>query len=258
MAEHKGKILVVDDDPTLLPMLVDTLSSIGYQSVAAADGVEALDLLKEGDRDSFDLMITDIKMPNVDGLSLLKRVRRHYPNLPVLFITGVASQEVIARASPDGFLAKPFRISLLEGLIEKTLAAKRGNRQPEQPRKVLVNMPEDDLRDMLSEALSCSNYLPFAVAGGDEALQELERGKFDVMITGVEKSFADSPANAGRIRDKYPTLPMLLVSSSYSPDEINRLNEQMEFSGFVRQPFRVGELIELLDRTVAHPIGRSN
>jgi len=119
---------VVDDDPQLLKMLVDTLTGIGYKTAAASDGIEALDMLRQDDADTFDLMITDIKMPNMDGLGLLKRARRYHPDLPVLFITGVASEDIIGEASPDGFLAKPFRISRLEELIENALATRRTGR----------------------------------------------------------------------------------------------------------------------------------
>ena len=114
-----ARILVVDDDAALLDLLVDTLSTIGYSAVPAPGGPEALTRLKQ---DTFDLVISDIKMPEIDGISLLNEIRRSYPGLPVLLITGVASEDIISKASPDGFLAKPFRISHIEELIETTLS----------------------------------------------------------------------------------------------------------------------------------------
>lgn len=113
-----AKILVVDDDAALLDLLVDTLSTIGYSVVPALGGSEALVILEQ---DTFDMVISDIKMPEVDGISLLNKVRRSYPGVPVLLITGVASDDIISKASPDGFLAKPFRIGHIEELIESTL-----------------------------------------------------------------------------------------------------------------------------------------
>jgi CheY-like chemotaxis protein len=117
----KTSILVVEDNLTMRDLLVDTLDAIGYLPTGASDGSEALQKLKEG---KFDLIITDIMMPGIDGIALLKRVRKDYPKLPVLFITGVASPEIMDHASPDGFLAKPFRISHIEQLIENTLKGK--------------------------------------------------------------------------------------------------------------------------------------
>ncbi|RME29104.1 MAG: response regulator, partial [Candidatus Zixiibacteriota bacterium] len=88
MTKEQIRVLVVDDDPYLLDLLVETLDTIGYQCTPAKDGLEALDLLNNG---TYDIVVTDIKMPGMDGISLLRKVRRRFHDLPVLFITGVAS-----------------------------------------------------------------------------------------------------------------------------------------------------------------------
>ncbi len=121
MQKPRATILVVEDNATMRDLLVDTLDAIGYLPTGASDGSEALQKLKE---QKFDLMITDIMMPGIDGIALLKKVRKDYPHLPVLFIAGVATPEIMDQASPDGFLAKPFRISHIEQLIEDTLKGK--------------------------------------------------------------------------------------------------------------------------------------
>jgi len=108
---------------------------------------------------------------------------------------------------------------------------------------------------MLAEALTFGKFLPFAVNDGEEALEELERGNFDVMITGIEKDLADSHTTVDRIRERYPSLPMLAVSSSYSPAEIDELEFQPKLDGFVQKPFSVGQLFELLDRAIADHSG---
>ena len=114
MSDSSAKILVVDDDVKLLDLLVDTLTAIGYESVGAEGGEQALAYLSTGE---FGLVITDIKMPGMDGVTLLNKIRELYPKLPVMFITGVASPEIIGQASPNGFLAKPFRINRIEAGI---------------------------------------------------------------------------------------------------------------------------------------------
>jgi len=113
------KVLVVDDDHNLLDLLDDTLATIGYESMGAADAFEALEKLKQ---QHFDLVITDILMPGMDGFELLRRIRETYPGLPVMFITGVELPEAIEKAAPDGYLIKPFRISHVEQLIEHCLS----------------------------------------------------------------------------------------------------------------------------------------
>jgi CheY-like chemotaxis protein len=122
MEDVRANILVVDDDEALRSLLIDTLSAIGYAATGAESGRRALELLS---RSQFDMMITDIRMPEMDGLKLRDRVRRLLPDLPVLFVTGVAYPDIIAQASPDGVLAKPFRIAQIEELIESTLGTNR-------------------------------------------------------------------------------------------------------------------------------------
>lgn len=118
MMRQKAHILVVDDDPLLLELLSDTLTTIGHQTTAASDGQEALAHLKTT---RFDLVITDVKMPNLDGIQLLRQIRLAYPSLPVLFISAYVSKDMLGDSMPDGFLAKPFRINHVEELITETL-----------------------------------------------------------------------------------------------------------------------------------------
>ena len=113
------KILVVDDDRNLLDLLDETLTTIGFDAQGAAEGFAALEKLKQK---QFNLVITDIRMPGMDGFELLREIRKSYPGLPVLFITGVELPDAIEKAAPDGFLIKPFRISHIERLIEDCLS----------------------------------------------------------------------------------------------------------------------------------------
>ena len=249
MGSSKGRILVVDDDETMRPLLVDTLDAIGYESVPAVDGIEALRILSREGQFSFDLMISDVKMPNMDGLTLLKRIRRFYPELPVVFITGVISEETVAAASPDGFLAKPFRIAQLEELIESTLAARHSNWRPTPRPKVLINIDQDDIRHSIAEALSFTRYMPFEVIDRSEALEELERGSFDAMITDVETPDLGDEGPLWELRRRYPSLPLVLTSSSYSRDDVRKLDGRLGSATFVRNPISAGELIRALDRT---------
>lgn len=255
MSESKGRILVVDDDPVLLGLLVDTLTSIGYESVPATDGIQAVDILQKQEHRPFDLMITDVKMPKMDGVGLLRRVRRFYPDMPVLFITGVAGPEIIAEASPDGYLSKPFRIGHLEELIKRTLSRKAG---PEvdlpHPRRVLINVPEAQIRESLTDALSATNYLAFAVETSDQALQELEHGSFDIMITDVELSAPAKTSEFKSIRRRHPKLKLVGFSETLTKSERSGSPDSprgtQAVDAWLSPPFSSTDLVQLLDQTV--------
>ena len=239
MTLSRVKILVVDDDSVLRELLMDTLNSLGYRSNSAIDGIDALEKLKCS---KYDLMISDIKMPNIDGISLLKKVRRYYPELPVLFITGVASPEVIGCASPDGFLAKPFRISHMEQLIEEALNGKSD--QVLEPIKKVMVVDDDDLfRSMLTETLNINNYIATAVEGGEGALKELENGMVDAVIADIKMPGMDGVALMSNIKEKYPDLPVILITGFFLDEHLERTNQA---DGFLRKPFKPDRIIDLL------------
>ncbi len=122
MNKSAARILVVDDDSRLLGLLTETLAAIGYSAEDASSAKEALAKLAES---KFHLIISDIKMPEMDGLSLLSRIRENYPGLPVIFITGQPRLDLVRLANAEGILTKPFRISNLEDLIEQALGLKK-------------------------------------------------------------------------------------------------------------------------------------
>ena len=124
MNKSAARILVVDDDSHLLGLLTETLGAIGYTAEDAGSAKEALRKLAES---KFHLIISDIKMPEMDGLSLLERIRENYSGLPVIFITGLPQTDTIRAANPEGILSKPFRISNLEDLIEQALGPSKSD-----------------------------------------------------------------------------------------------------------------------------------
>jgi DNA-binding NtrC family response regulator len=243
MEKFKANVLVVDDDPMLLGLLVDTLETIGYQVTGAQGGVAALDCLTNH---SFDLMVTDIKMPDIDGIQLLKKVRRHYPGMPVLFITGYASPEMIGEASPDGFLAKPFRIQHIEALIEQTLAKKSGL-TARSVRKILLVDHDDDFRSSLADALNYSQYIPFSATNEAEAIQEMEHGTFAAVIADVADPHFDGHKLTIKLRERYPNIPVIAVGAD-DPSLLNDNEQPSLYAGYLQKPFKLGSILEMLDK----------
>ncbi len=119
--ERQSKVLIVDDDQFALRSMARVLGGESYQVVTAASGSEALDLLKQ---DSFDLVLTDLKMPEVDGLEVLRQAREIAPQAVVLILTGYASLESAIEALREGaydYLVKPCSDDELKLKIERGL-----------------------------------------------------------------------------------------------------------------------------------------
>ena len=114
------RVLVVDDDPEVLRFVETVLADEGFEAVAAADGSDALRRL--GER-AFDLLLTDIRMPGMDGFELVRRARQSHPDVRVLFMSGY-SREYRIDPNRDDFVAKPFRPRQLLGCVYEILARK--------------------------------------------------------------------------------------------------------------------------------------
>lgn len=118
------KILIAEDSPTMRSLLVSTIESLeGYQIIEATSGFEALRLLP---REEVDLIITDINMPDINGLELISYVRNNpnYRSIPLFIISTESSEKDLERGialGADEYLVKPFNPEQLLGLIRSYL-----------------------------------------------------------------------------------------------------------------------------------------
>ncbi len=119
------KILIVDDEINMRVVLRAMLKKRGYQVAEAADGLEALECLK---KESVEVVVTDLKMPRLDGLGLLEGVTTNFPETPVILITAHGTIETAVDALKKGafdYITKPFDQEELIGVIEKALRTRR-------------------------------------------------------------------------------------------------------------------------------------
>lgn len=117
------KILAVDDSTSMRQMVGFTLKSSGFEVVEAADGVEALKIAKS---QSFDLVISDVNMPNMDGITLVKELRTlaDYKFIPILMLTTESSTEkkqAGRAAGATGWIVKPFNPDQLLATVNKVI-----------------------------------------------------------------------------------------------------------------------------------------
>jgi putative two-component system response regulator len=117
--KKKLTALIVDDDQNLLEMLLLHFSSGEYKIVTADNAIDALDCLNEAD---VDIVLTDIRMPGMDGLDLAEKIHEIYPSMPVLIMTAYAEIEVAVNAIKRGafdFIMKPLNLDYLAHSLNK-------------------------------------------------------------------------------------------------------------------------------------------
>jgi two-component system response regulator AtoC len=121
MLPERKQVLIVDDEPNLRKILSAQLSRDGYDVMTAEDGEQGLALLKEH---HIDLVITDLKMPKVDGMTLLKRALEEEPDLPIVLITAHGTIDTAVEALKSGafdFVTKPFDKDEVRQIVGKAL-----------------------------------------------------------------------------------------------------------------------------------------
>lgn len=123
-ADRGLHILLVEDEPLIAELFADTLMTDGHDVSVAGDGQEALDLFAEADAvgHPYDLLVTDVRMPRMDGVALTRRLRAAQPDLPVVVVSGYASPEQLStlattERAPIVLLPKPVSLSRLRTAV---------------------------------------------------------------------------------------------------------------------------------------------
>ena len=117
MIPDRMRILIVDDEESVCGYVREAL--FDYDVDEACDGTEAV---KAVESNPPDLVITDIRMPNMDGTALLKAIRNIAPNLPVLALSGYVDPEDVAEFDFDGFVKKPFQLDEFRTIVDQTVS----------------------------------------------------------------------------------------------------------------------------------------
>ncbi|MDI6687264.1 MAG: sigma-54 dependent transcriptional regulator [Desulfobacterales bacterium] len=159
-------ILVVDDEPSMRIALSESLESCGYAVEASGSGADALEKFQE---DKFEVVITDMRMPGIGGMDVLRGIKKVSSKTPVIVITAYGTVNTAVQAMKEGaadFIMKPFSIDHLESLVKKVVTEKNGKSESE---------PKYDLK-------SCLSRQKTIITGDKRMLDLLE------LLKGVSKS----------------------------------------------------------------------
>jgi CheY-like chemotaxis protein len=142
----KYTILVVDDEELMRYLVVSYLSKLGHSCLTAVDGVDALDKIKNN---KIDAVITDIKLPKMDGIALSGEISRQYPDLPIMIMTAFDEEYSEGTAISVGareFLKKPFTLDEFGARLKKLI-----NDSEILKRIKSEKAADEDLRNLLEE-----------------------------------------------------------------------------------------------------------
>lgn len=198
----KGRVLIIDDEAEIRRNLTVGLTQEDYSVVACPDGISAIHELNQARNRgiAYDYLVTDIFMPDIDGLKILKVIKNQYPELPVLVITGFGDERLMVTALSEhntGYLDKPFEISDLVSALEELAPGRTST-------EAITEEEDDGMRE------SISAYLTIKITDAERSMDIFDllysmpsiqscdavRGDFDVILLvqaespeGIEKVF---------------------------------------------------------------------
>ena len=120
------KMLIIDDNEEILIALNDFFSKQDFEVISATNGLDGLKLI-ESHKETIDLIITDLVMPNVSGVAVISIVKKKYPKIPIIAITGWGEhpESLAEEAEADLVLEKPFELSELDNFTKDILSRKK-------------------------------------------------------------------------------------------------------------------------------------
>ena len=123
------RVLIADDEDSMRRLVARAIAMDGHDTVTAQDGAEALDILTR-DNGAFDLLLTDIQMPVMDGIALALSAKRDFPDLTILLMTGYAAQRERAsnlNAIAHDVISKPFSVADIRTAVADALASRNAD-----------------------------------------------------------------------------------------------------------------------------------
>ncbi len=149
------RILVVDDEEPIREIVTSMLTNAGYECKQAGSGLDAIAILETGEQ--FELMLSDLMMPELDGIGLLERTKERFPDMPVVMVTAVHDISVALAALRNGaydYLLKPFERDQLLAMVRRALENRRlklENRAYQTNLEALVSARTEQLRQAMTD-----------------------------------------------------------------------------------------------------------
>ena len=223
---NKENILIVDDDLLILELIQRHLQSLNYHTYKAISVKEALEILKDT---SIDLLITDLQMPDVDGLELIKYTSEHYPKIPKLVVTGFLSIEGALEVMKSGavdYITKPFTKEELKKAVLKSLEI---NSKEDTVSQVKVAETHKSYGELIGASLAMRKVT--------DVIDRLKNNKATVFIYGESGTGKELVARSIHYMGKYSSAPFVAVNCGAIPENLL----ESELFGYVKGAFTGAE-----------------
>ena len=245
--DYQCSVIIVDDNPVNLDVLKRNLETLNCLVATANDGEQAMHLLEV---ESFDLMLLDIMMPEVDGYEVLRRVKESsaLASMPVMMVSAVDDMDSIVQCIGMGavdYIVKPFESRLLRNrvlrVIERNMQAKGSNIVPvltSTITKILIVDDSEINRDILQQRLTNYGYQVDMAVDGLEALEKLQQEPFDLILLDIMMPGLDGYETLERVKSDahLKDIPVVMISA-LDDREVSKRCIKLGASDYITKPF---------------------
>jgi len=234
--DQKLHILIVDDDQRMTRTLADIFSIAGCQPVEANSGPHALELART---QAFDCVLTDVRMPGMDGVELHRQLHQILPGLPVILMTAYASDEIIRKGMGEGVVGvfdKPLDISSLLSFFT-SLARQRS---------IVIVDDDTDFCKTLGDILQQRSFNVLQITD-PHADVDLMTAEAQVVLLDMKLNGINGLDLLKQIRQRYPELPVLMVTG-YRQEMTAAIQAALEINAFtcLYKPLEIPALLQTL------------
>ncbi len=229
------RILLVDDEKEFVESLSERLELRNMKAEVAYDGEQALQAVREGKPD---VMVLDLRMPGIDGIEVLRKVKKDHPNVDVVILTGHGTdkdEEEALRLGATAFLKKPVDLDQLVGTVNK-----------ENLRVLLVD-DEKEFVESLSERLELRNLKTDVAYDGEQALKAVKKDKPDIMVLDLRMPGINGIEVLRKMKKKHPKVPVVILTG-HGTDKDEKEAMRLGASAYLQKPVDVDQLAGTLHR----------
>jgi DNA-binding NtrC family response regulator len=235
------KVLVVDDEKIVRDFLSRLLSLKGIRVKAVEDGFQAIEKAK---KEKFDMVLLDVRMPKMDGVETLKKLKKLNPGTKYVMMTGYSVDVLLAQAKKEGASAsfkKPFDINQVTSLLEDYIQKKR----PGERLSILVVDDDEVILNFFNRLLDSNIYDVTTVKTGREALANIKQRDFDLTFLDIILKDINGLDLYAKIQEIKPKLNIVFITGS--PEAKDKI-EHLYIRRCLYKPFEIDKIFTEIDR----------
>ena len=242
-------VLIVDDDRIIREQLQKELKREFFKTFLASDGKTALESLN---REEIDIVILDVRLPDMDGLEVLKEIKEKRPDCEVIVITGMGSQEIAIKSLRKGaidYIEKPIEMDELSAALGRAQEKLADKKELSYKNMLLVIDDDEAVVKRLKKVLEKEGYEVVGANSGKEGLNIIANNKIDVVITDIKMDDMDGIQVIQRAKKFYRDIEGIVVTG-FKDQELAIRSLRAGAIDYITKPINLDELLFSIKRAI--------